>query len=61
MRYQLFGSQTAPETIDAVRPGVSSMKSPATVNKGDVLKFSVIFHSGSDMQIACKMIDVAVS
>jgi hypothetical protein len=61
LRYQLFGSVTAPETIDAVTPGISSTKSPAPLNRSDVLKFTVVFHSGSDMQIACNTIDVAVS
>ena len=66
LKHVLWGWVTEPETIDSIRPGVSRAVEESTVESKRMgllfpdLAFTVIFHSGSFLEVICQTLQVDI-
>jgi hypothetical protein len=66
-KHTVWGWVTAPETIDAIRPGVSAAVRDSTLEARRMgarlpnLEFTISFHSGSLLEVICRELQVEVS
>jgi hypothetical protein len=65
-KHVVWGWVTAPETIDAVRPGVTTAVRESTMEARRMgerlpnLEFTICFHSGSMLEVICRDIQVEI-
>jgi hypothetical protein len=65
-KHVLRGAVAGPETIDAIRAGVSTALRESTMKARQIgvrfpnLEFSISFHSGSSLEVICRELQVDV-